>query len=245
MSNTVVLELGVVEGDLKDRVWDAYNHKVNDFPNSPVLKALEEATLGYRIVGGNFYTHILLAEVFEGLGLEYPTPADMDSVFREGGFSSHPEDLSALTALVLRDEDEPNQYLGIDLRRQIERRQRFEYPIVIPLSSLRLRKDDNAPDGLGFVLKPAARIIPAPVFKPVTDLVTYFDSSDVDSETGLPTVLKDSGDRKMYLESEGLFGLSNMEGDICAIYEDLSFEDRDHADQELEEDSWKVLALRE
>src|SRR5262249_37633119 len=98
-------------------------------------------------------------------------------------------------------------------------------PSMIPLSSLFLEKDRNAPHGLRFVLREAAEIIYAPIFNSEGG---YFTSDDVDRKTGLPRQVHEYGARELITgrmdRRQGLMEVIFRENfDIDSYYLQLSF----------------------
>ncbi|MEI6849671.1 MAG: hypothetical protein WCK29_01405, partial [archaeon] len=87
-------------------------------------------------------------------------------------------------------------------------------PLVIPLSGLEVLKDNNSEYGLAFKLTDKAQIIVAPILSKNNG--SYIDSSEMNSETGLPNCIFTNakpGNRQLWTRGSGLSRLL-INGDL-------------------------------
>jgi len=181
---------GFLSGDFGRDFSEEYQGRMKtDFGNANVLNVLKDGK------GSNPYAVVLANQILRQVGLRTATPADIERILRQKSL-----DLSGVyvdTGLVLRSEDEPNEYLAKDLIRQLGEQ---KLPVMIPLVGLDLRVDSNAPNGLAFNVREDAEIVYDEI---LNSECGNFDSDDVDEKTGLPQKLK-GGDRYFYTRNSGL-----------------------------------------
>ena len=153
------------------------------------------------VQGSNPFYVIAVNEVLrdKGLKIRTATQADLERMLKTGEM-----DLRGVyedTALVLRNEKAPNEYLAKDLMKQVKSREpKQRMPVMIPLNGLELQKDSNSKDGLSFKLTDESQIIYVPVLnKPPGN----FSSEDINKKTGLPEKLG-KGNRTLYTRDSGL-----------------------------------------
>ncbi len=154
--------------------------------------------------GSNPFYVVAVNEVIRPEGLRAATQADLERVLRANAF-----DLRGIyedSALVLRTESSPNEYLARHLMKQVKARNpNQEMPVIIPLNFLELTEDSDSDYGLAFKLKEDAEIIYAPILNESDGI--RFNSEDIDAQTGLPTKVG-SGDRTLNTRNSALSGLS-------------------------------------
>ncbi|MEM5782064.1 MAG: hypothetical protein QXD43_02605 [Candidatus Aenigmatarchaeota archaeon] len=159
------------------------------------------------IEGSNPFAVVLVNKIVEKEGLRTATPADLERAIRLNKVNQQLglnlrgtyED----TALVLRSESEPNEYLAKNLAKQIKARQNIKFPVMVPLNGLDLVNDSNSEYDLSFKLKENTQVIHAPIL----NKSGYFTSEMVDEQTGLPKQTCENGDRYLYTRDSGLSGL--------------------------------------
>jgi len=185
-------------GDFGRAALEEYESRVrDDYDDNSTLDVLT-----FRddvIKGSNPYAVVLMNRILGEEGIRTATPADLQRILDTNAL-----DLSGFyedAALVLRNEDSPNEYLARNLTEQIRERQgkKAKMPVMVSLADLELEKDSDAPDGLAFRLRDNAKI----VYVPILNKDGYFSSGDVDVKTGLPTKLGE-GDRHLYKADSGL-----------------------------------------
>ena len=111
------------------------------------------------------------------------------------------------SALVLRSVNEPNKYLAEDLLNQFKNKGinlKENSTYVPPLWTLKLRKDDNSGYKLSFDITDLTleNYFEAPILNETSQ--KKFNSKDIEENTGLPSKVKDSGDRTLYTSQNGL-----------------------------------------
>ena len=159
------------------------------------------------IEGSNPFAVVLTNQIVSQEGLRAATPADLERAIRLNKVNQQLglnlrgtyED----SGLVLRSEDEPNEYLAKNLAKQIKARQSLKPPVMIPLNGLELVNDSQSEHDLSFKLKEDAQVIYAPILNKSGN----FTFEDIDEQTGLPKKIGDNGDRTLYTRSNGLSGL--------------------------------------
>jgi len=154
------------------------------------------------IKGSNPFYVVAVNEILRQDGLITASPADLEKVLKTGALDlrGQYED----SALVLRNQDNPNSYLAKDLIKQVKARGRKKMPVMIPLNGLELRTDQNSPHGLSFNLTDKSEIIYASVLNKDGG---NFNSEDINEKTGLPEKLG-RGNRTFYTRDSGLSRVS-------------------------------------
>jgi len=200
--------ISFLTGNDGKQILDEYNGRVDqDFGGSNTLKALE-----YKngvVQGSNPFAVALIGQIVRGSGLRAATPADIETSIRTGDILGIKEKCYIDTALVLRDDQNPNVYLARDLIAQLDCRQ-LEYPVMIPLAGVGIIRNDESPYGLAFTVHENAQVISAPVL----NMGGRFNSEDMDRLIGLPNRVGDNGARRLYVVIKS--GLSRLDvgGDL-------------------------------
>ena len=180
-------------GDFGEDFIEEYNRRVEkDFKGNKILSVLNYSN--NVVKGSNVYSIVLANRILNEVGLRTATQKDIENIFEN-------EDLTLKrfyvdTALCLRDSKEPNRYLAESLTERLGKR---KTPLMIPLSSLELRKDSDSPYALSFNL--IGDFVYAPILGEETG---NFNSDDLNQGTGLPSKLSNEGDRIIYTRNSGL-----------------------------------------
>ena len=160
-----------------------------------------------KIIKGStpFYV-VAVNEIFQEQFPQFrtATQAELERILKTNTLKleGHYED----TGLVWRSNANPNEYLAKDIHNQFKARG-IEFkegtPYVIPLHTLKLRKDEQSKYKLAFDITDLTlnNYFEAPVLNEVSQ--KKFDSKDIDAKTGLPSKLGDSGDRILYTRNSG------------------------------------------
>ena len=189
------LTIGFLEGDFGKEVLNEYKGRAKDYN-----KHLDILSYKYNIVqGSNPFAVVLMNKVLNEEGLKTASQSDLEKAIKLNALSLNGtyED----TALILRNENNPNSYLAKHLMKQVkERNKKAKTPIMITLNQLELVNDTASEYGLAFKLKEDAEIIYAPI---LNDEVGNFSSEDIDEKTGLPIKLG-KGNRTLYTRDSGL-----------------------------------------
>lgn len=152
------------------------------------------------VKGSTHFYVVAVNEVIRHEGLRTASQADLERVLRTNAF-----DLRGVyedSALVLRTENSPNEYLAKHLMKQVKAlNPKSKMPVMIPLNSLELVEDSDSSYGLAFKLRDDAEIVYAPILNKSNG---NFSSEDIDGKTGLPIKLDSSGNRGLYTTSSGL-----------------------------------------
>ena len=189
------LTIGFLEGDFGKEVLNEYKGRAKDYN-----KHLDILSYKYNIVqGSNPFAVVLMNKVLNEEGLKTASQSDLEKAIKLNALSLNGtyED----TALILRNENNPNSYLAKHLMKQVkERNKKAKTPIMITLNQLELVNDTASEYGLAFKLKEDAEIIYAPI---LNDEVGNFSSEDIDEKTGLPIKLGE-GNRTLYTRDSGL-----------------------------------------
>ena len=159
------------------------------------------------VTGSKPFAAVLVNDIVSSTGLHTASPADLENILRTDTLPLRGtyED----TALVLRDEEEPNSYLAKNLMDQLRLRGKVETPVMIPLKDLTLKNDAQSPYGLAFVLKESAQPVHAPILNKESG--SAFTSEDVDEKIGLPKKVG-KGNRRLWTRSSGLSRLCMVDG---------------------------------
>ena len=209
-------KIGFLEGDFGREFLAEYNGRASKYGNN---SSLGELSIQDGLVkGSNPFTVVLANEVLAKEKLRTATQADLEKALklRVLELRENYED----TGLVLRSEENPNSYLARDLTKQLRARNiKFEYPVLLNLTDLSLKVDQDSDYGLAFNLKDEA----VPVYVPVLNSLngSRFNFSDVNEATGLPQQLKKEGERYLFTRNSGLSRLY-LDGDLnLDSYNDL------------------------
>ena len=186
-----------LKGEFGMAILQEYKRRVqSDFDNSVTLDVLRYC--GEVVKGSTPFSAVLINKILEEYGVRIAMPKDLEKIINTNSLplQGFYEDV----ALVLRGEGEPNRYLAHDLSTQIKRRQKLEYPVMIPLSSLHLNSRYFADyNGLSFKLRDDAEIIYAPQLVNANNC-RKFCKTDFH---GLP-IFDDKGQRNLYTTDSGL-----------------------------------------
>ena len=198
---TVILRANFLTEDFGKAVFDEYKERAKaDYGNADVLNVLSYSN--DVVKGSNPPAVVLMNYVVSQAGLRTATPADLERVLRCNvlPLRGQYED----SALILRSDRNPNEYLARDLIEQIKARNpKAKMPLMIPLAGLELANDSNSNYGLVFKLKEDADIIYAPQLVKKNSGKTF---SQTDRK-GLP-ILDEEGNRTLYLWNNS--GLSRL-----------------------------------
>ncbi len=201
-----------LEGDFGKAFLEEYKRRViSDYNNNSVLNVLDYDRGIVKC--SNSYAVILSNQILNQEGLRTATQADLEKILKTNALDLRGtyED----SGLVLRTEDNPNEYLAKDLMKQIKSRNpKAKMPQMINLCDLYLIKDSNSPNGLVFKLKEDANLI----YAQILNEQGKFYSEDIDEKTGLPKKISDNGDRTLYTGNSGLsrlylYGLLSLVSD--------------------------------
>ena len=211
--------IGFLEGDFGKSVLEEYKGRSKDYN-----KHLDILSYKDNIVqGSNPFAVVLMNKVLNEEGLKTASQSDLEKALKLNALNLNGtyED----TALILRNENNPNSYLAKHLMKQIkERNKNAKTPIMITLNQLELVNDTASEYGLAFKLKEDAEIIYAPI---LNDEVGNFSSEDIDEKTGLPIKLG-KGNRTLYTRDSGLSRLFlNRSLDLYAWDGNLAGSDSD------------------
>jgi len=139
----------------------------------------------------------VLRELYPDLKIRTANQADLERILKLGNpdLRNQYED----SALVLRTEEEPNEYLAKDLMKQVKARNpKLKTPVMISLNGLNLRQDSNSPYKLSFELTDYSELIYAPQLSHSNDQKEFTNTD----ENGLPVF--DKGTRTLYTRESGL-----------------------------------------
>ncbi|MBI5148168.1 hypothetical protein HZA33_00645 [Candidatus Pacearchaeota archaeon] len=165
---------------------------------SPVLDALSYGKRWEVVEGSNPFAVVLANQILREQGLRTATQADLEKILKSNALKlkDHYED----TALVFRSVAEPNEYLALNMLREVKGMNGLiAPPIVIPLCSLELVNDANSPHGLAFKLREDTRFF-------CTDKLAHENNDKRFSETdknGMP-IFDEKGSRILYTTNSGL-----------------------------------------
>jgi hypothetical protein len=209
-------EVDFLRGEFGRAVYDEYQERVEaDYDNNSTLTVLSYDNV---VKGSNPFAIALVNDIIMQEGFRTATTADLERVLRADSL-----DLRGFyedSGLVLRGENNPNEYLAKNLAEQVKARQELEYPIMIPLNGLELVKDNDSSHGLGFKLREDAEIIHSQILYKESG---NFSSEDIDEKTGLPKKLG-VGNRKLYTRDSGLSRLClGRSLDLYSNYENLAY----------------------
>jgi hypothetical protein len=192
-----------LEGDFGRQVIDEYNQLVQgEYQNASALQKLSFAD--DVVKGSNPFSFVLLNRVLQNHGRWVARPTDLERALEKGAINL--DGTYGDSGLVLRSENNPNEYLAKNLASQVKDKgyNVGEDSVMIPLAGLGLLYDSNSPHDLVFQLTDSAEIIYAPQLNK-TNHGKKFNGAD---EKGLPT-FEDNGSRILY---------SNEGNGICRLY---------------------------
>ena len=180
-----------LDGDFGRAVNDAVQAKYGKFGAISKIRYADGV-----VKGSNPFYVTAVNEVISPEGLWTATPADLERAIDAGvELEGTYED----SALVLRDEEEPNKYLARTLAEQIKPK---KFPAMVLLKDLRLKEDKESQYGLSFKLKDGAEVIHAPQLSGENH-GKRFSKTD---ENGL-LIFCENGKRTLYTINSGLSGL--------------------------------------
>ena len=208
--------IGFLEGDFGKEVLNEYKGRAKDYNNQHL------DILSYKdniVQGSNPFAIVLMNKVLNEEGLKTASQSDLGKAIKLNAlnFNGTYED----TALILRNENNPNSYLAKHLMKQIkERNKNAKTPIMITLNQLELVKDSNSDYGLAFKLKEGAELYEN--VKILNKETGNFSSEDMDEKIGLPIKLG-KGNRTLHTRDSGLsrlclgrnLGLSARDDDLA------------------------------
>lgn len=212
-----------LEGDFGEAFLEEYNGRVkSEYNGNSNLQVLS-----FRdgiVKGSNPFAVVVANKVLSQAGIRTATPADLELALSANALNLREtyED----SAIVLRSTGKPNDYLAKDLVEQLQDRSRkLKTAFVLPLNGLDVVNDEQSPCGLAFRLTEAAQIIEAPI---LNGKEGYFNSEDVDKQTGLLQKLTQGGNRKLLVRNSGLsrlflywdLDLYSSDGDLADSGED-------------------------
>ena len=189
-----------------------------DYLNHPALNILSYDFS--TVVGSNVPSGVLANEILREVGYRTVKLSDVERAIKENRFDIPSSIIN--TGVVLTDENGPRYYLADNLMRQLPKQ---DFPVMMPISSLKLRLNPESRYGLAFDLNEDPEFFYAPILKDwghddVSEYATVpreitgignFSSRDVDLESGLPTKLTQStGERLLVSCGTGLLGVSLM-----------------------------------
>jgi len=200
--NTDNSNCSFLEGDFGKTVLEEYNQLVqSEYQNISSLRKLSFADNVAK--GSNPFSFVLLNRVLQNHGRWVARPADLERALENGAI-----DLSGTygdSGLVLRTENNPNEYLAKNLASQVKGK---GYnvggdTVMIPLAGLEISYDSSSPYDLIFQLTDSSEIIYAPQLNK-TNHGKKFNGAD---DKGLPA-FENNGSRTLY---------SNEENGICRL----------------------------
>ncbi len=192
-----------LEGTEGQAILDEYNQIVStDYQEASALNVLSFAD--NVVKGSNPFAFVLLNKILTQKKMRIATPADLERTLEKEAINL--KGTYGDSGLVLRSENNPNEYLAKNLASQVKEK---GYnvggdTIMIPLAGLGLIYDSNSPNDLSFQLTDSSEIIYAPQLNK-TNHGKKFNSAD---KQGLP-VFEDNGSRTLY---------SNESGGLCRLY---------------------------
>ena len=211
-------KVNFLSGDFGKAVLAEFQYRgTSDFQDNSLLRVLSYDQKNDVVIGSNPFAVVLVGTIISRNGSHVATPADLECVLQSGVLSLR--GVYVDSAVVLRDEDEPNSYLAKDLLVQLRARGSVDLPVMLLLRDLAIRYDQESPYGLAFTLKDSVQPVYAPVLNNVDG--SRFTSDDVDGATGLPKNVG-RGDRVLRTRRSGLsrlymgsvLGLGASNGDL-------------------------------
>ncbi len=238
-----------IEGDDALTFFDEYRKLADyDYGSNLALNVLSIDDDKAVIAGSNPFAVVLANKILKKEGIRTATQADLEQILAVGAdlqLRGHYED----TALVYRDEQEPNSYIASVMAKQLNSRGINKSPVMLPLYQLELVKDSNSPHGLAFHLSDNCHPIYAEQLSHKNN-GRRFSSAD---ENGLP-IFDKAGNRQLYTIEHGLSRLCLYGGlNASSSYDPLAYSDAggrvvlvrsEAADKNLLERYKKDLMLR-
>ncbi len=181
----------------KNWLVEEYNKKVRlDFKDNPNLKVFyfgdtfdKDSEEDISLAGSNPFAAVLFSEMI-GEESRIQRLSDMELILKQYAAKNNELHLiggvSLDVGLALLTEGPPNKNLNRSLLKEIREKQGYDLPTgpkMLNLTDLKLVNDPESEYGLSFELKPAAKIINAPV---LLEDGHSFLLRDIDIETGLP-----------------------------------------------------------
>lgn len=197
--NTDNASYSFLEGDFGRQVFGEYNKLVQS--EYQYAYALQKLSFADDVVkGSNPFAFVLLNRVLQNHGKWVARPVDLERALEKGEI-----DLMGTygdSGLVLRSENDPNEYLAKNLAYQVKEKGYVVGgdSVMIPLAGLELVYDSNSPHDLAFQLTNSSEIIYAPQLNK-SNYSKKFNRAD---EKGLP-IFEENGSRTLYSnEGKGL-----------------------------------------
>ena len=203
-----------LEGDFGRQVLEEYNQLVqSEYQNASALQKLSFAD--NVVKGSNPFAFVLLNRILQNHKKWVARPVDLERALEKNAINL--KDTYGDSGLILRSENNPNEYLARNLASQVKEKG-YDVggdSIMIPLVGLGLKYDSNSPHNLAFELTNPSEIISASQLNK-TNHGKKFNKAD---EQGLP-IFEDSGSRTLY---------SSEENGLCRLYRyrDLVLDARD------------------
>ena len=184
-----------------------------------------------KIITGSTPFYVVAVQEFLPENLRVATQTDLEKIIK-----TNAPNLSRIyedSALVLRTKQNPNQYLAEDLFDQFKSKGinlKEDSAYVIPLYTLKLRKDNNSPNKLSFKVTDSTinNYFEAPILN--SESGSYINPSEINENTGLPNKVykkQVSGNRQLWTGNSGLVRLCLCSSlDIGSGGESLSYGDR-------------------
>ncbi len=160
------------------------------------------------VENSNPYSTVLANQILNQENCKIPSPAEMNNIRKNNllGLKGHYIDL----ALILRDQNQPNEYLAKDLINQLKNNfNNVKLPLIIPLNTLELRNDRKSPSGLAFNITDSTELMNLNIFNSDT---SNFSWGDINEKTGVPTRLVEKNSAK---ESPTFFTRSSGLASFC------------------------------
>jgi len=186
-----------------------YNKVVKrEYGNANALRVLNWDDGEDLVVGSNPFAIAVANQILQKKDIRTATQSELEAILKGNKlpFRDHYEESS----LVWRSHETPNDYLALDLYNQFKAKginlvKGKAY--VLPLYALGLRKDNNSPNKLSFVLSETPVYFEAPILNEPSQQL--FKNSDIYAQTGLPTKVQSSGDRKIYTRNWHEYAVKN------------------------------------
>ncbi len=136
----------------------------------------------------------------QNLDVRTATQADLEKILKTNALNLR--DIYEDTGLVLRSEEEPNEYLAKNLAKQLKARgYKFSKtkPLLIWLKDCELIKDEKSDYGISFKIRDGAEILIAPEFTGENSGKKFSQTND----NGMP-IFDDNGERYNWTRENGL-----------------------------------------
>jgi len=194
-----------LEGTEGQSILEEYNQLVqNEYQNVSVLQKLSFAD--NVVKESNPFMFVLLNKVLQKYGKWIAKPGDLERALEKEAINL--KGTYGDSGLVLRSENNPNEYLAKNLASQVKGKGYTlgSDAVMIPLAGLDLKYDSNSPHDLVFQLTDSSEIIYAPQLSKANHS-KKFNRAD---EQGRP-IFEDGGSRTLY---------SSEDGELCRLYRD-------------------------